>query len=481
MITDKTKKYIFLSVAFISIVLFIFWLAYNPVKHFNASIPGLDHRPEHKPDTVTTVNIGEKFIFIKDHTSSLKGKWPNFRGADFDNINKEEIALIDQFGKDGPDIVWRLGLGEGHASAAIYNGKVYILDYNEAKKTDVLKCLILETGEELWRRSYKVNIKRNHGISRTIPAVNDLYVVTIGPKGHVMCVSSDKGDFLWGIDLEKAYGTEIPYWNTGQCPLIDNNVAVIAPGGKSLMIGVDCRTGKVIWETPNKGKWKMSHSSVMPMTYAGKKMYVYAAIGGICGVEAEGKNAGEILWESKAVDANVIAPSPLVLDDGNIFVTAGYGFGAVILKLIPDGDHFSAEIRQKYGPTEGICSEQQTPLFYKGSIFAILPKDAGSNRNQFVCCEPKDGKIFRWTSGKATRFGLGPYLFADNKFYILDDEGNLTIAEADRSKFKALSRTKILDGQDAWGPLALADGFLIMRDSKEMLCINIRTQNDIKK
>ncbi|HAY71211.1 MAG TPA: hypothetical protein DCX89_04920, partial [Saprospirales bacterium] len=61
MITDKTKKYIFLSVAFISIVLFIFWLAYNPVKHFNASIPGLDHRPEHKPDTVTTVNIGEKF------------------------------------------------------------------------------------------------------------------------------------------------------------------------------------------------------------------------------------------------------------------------------------------------------------------------------------------------------------------------------------------------------------------------------------
>lgn len=279
MVTDTTKKYIVFSVALISIVLFIFWLAYNPVRNFNASIPGLDHRPEHTPDTGSTVMIGEKFTFIKDHTSALTGKWPNFRGADSDNMNKEGIALIDRFGKDGPDIVWRLGLGEGHASAAIYNGKVYILDYNEAKKTDVLKCLILETGEELWRRSYKVNIKRNHGISRTIPAVNERYVVTIGPKGHVMCVDHEKGDFLWGIDLEKEYGTEIPYWNTGQCPLIDNNIAVIAPGGNSLMIGVDCKSGKVIWETPNEGKWKMSHSSVMPMTYAGKKMYVYAAIG----------------------------------------------------------------------------------------------------------------------------------------------------------------------------------------------------------
>jgi len=225
----------------------------------------------------------------------------------------------------------------------------------------------------------------------------------------------------------------------------------------------------------------MSHSSVMPMTYAGKKMYVYAAIGGICGVAAEGKNAGKILWESKEVDANVIAPSPLILDDGNVFITAGYGFGAILLKLIPIGDQFSVEIRQKYGPAEGICSEQQTPLFYKGYIFAILPKDAGSNRNQFVCCDPKDGKKILWTSGKETRFGLGPYMFGDNKFFILDDEGTLTIAEAKTSKFEALSRTKILDGQDAWGPLALTDGFLIMRDSKEMLCIDIRKQTDKKK
>lgn len=474
MITRKTSKYIIFFFALISIGVFVFWFVFNPVKNFKASIPGLDNRPKRTLDTNTTVKIGEKFIFLKNHTSTLTGKWPHFRGADFDNINKENIPLLDHFEKEGPSIVWRHTLGEGHAAAAIYNGKVYILDYNEAKKSDVLKCLVLETGEELWRRFYSVHIKRNHGISRTIPAVTDKYVVTIGPKGHVMCVNSTNGDYLWGIDLEKEYGTEIPFWNTGQCPLIDNDIAVIAPGGNSLIIGVDCKTGKVVWKTPNKGNWKMSHSSIMPMTFAGKKMYIYSAIGGICGVAADGKNAGKILWETKEFGPNVVAPSPLVLNDGRILITAGYGVGAILIKLVANGETFTVNVLQKYAPTDGVCSEQQTPLFYKGFIFAILPKDAGGRRNQFVCCKPTDCKNILWTSGKEIRFGLGPYIIADNKFFILDDDGTLTIAEANTSKFVLLSKTKIIDGQDAWGPFAIADGFLIMRDSKEMLCLNIK-------
>ena len=45
-----------------------------------------------------------------------------------------------------------------------------------------------------------------------------------------------------------------------QCPLIDRQTAVIAPGGRALMIGVDCATGEILWETPNPDGWKMSHS-----------------------------------------------------------------------------------------------------------------------------------------------------------------------------------------------------------------------------
>jgi outer membrane protein assembly factor BamB len=74
---------------------------------------------------------------------------------------------------------------------------------------------------------------------------------------------------------------------------------------------------------------------------------------------------------------------------------------------------------------------------------------------------------------------MGPYLIADGKIFILDDDGTLSIAKASVSGFTLLDKVRIIEGQDAWGPLALADGFLIMRDSKTLVCIDIR--NNVEK
>ena len=137
---------------------------------------------------------------------------------------------------------------------------IYLLDY--MKKTGQMFFIVfdLEAGDELWKRWYKVPVKRNHGMSRTIPAVTEDFILTIGPRCHTMCLDRKTGDLLWSIDIEKEYESETPLWYTGQCPLIDEGVAIIATGGKALMIGVDCRTGEKIWELPNPDNWKMSHS-----------------------------------------------------------------------------------------------------------------------------------------------------------------------------------------------------------------------------
>ena len=476
MIKHFIEKYVFLLLILIGIAVFAYWQIYDPVKGFAVSIPGLDNRTEVDLNAIENVAIGEKFTAYNELSSELSGKWTGFRGADRDNINKENIRLIDSWGPGGPKIEWVVDLGEGYAAPVIYNGKVYILDYHEIKKADALRCFSLETGEEIWRRWYNIRIKRNHGMSRTVPAITDKYIVTIGPKGHVMCSNPENGDFLWGIDLVKDYITEIPFWYTGQCPLIDNDVAMLAPGGSSLLMGVDCASGEVIWQTPNPDNWKMSHSSIMPMTLSGKKMYVYAAIGGIVGVSAGESDPGKVLWKTNTFAPSVVAPSPVILDDGKIFITAGYGAGSILFQVVKSGNSFEVNVLQKYKPKDGLAAEQQTPLFYDGFLFSILPKDAGNRRNQFVCCDPNDCQSILWTSGKTKRFGLGPYIVADNKFFILNDDGTLTIAKANTSRFEFLDKAKIMEGQDAWGPIAIADGRLLMRDSKKLVCVNIKAK-----
>ncbi len=453
----------------------VWWLTYNPVSALRQSIPGMDERTTGAV-AVQQVNIGETFAFFKTSEDIPGTHWPRFRGADFDNVSKENIRLIDKFDKAGPKILWKKTLGEGHAAPAVYDGRIYILDYEETGKQDLLRCLSLATGEELWHRGYHVRLKRNHGLSRTIPAVTDNYVVTIGPRCQVMCVNRLNGDFLWGVDLVNEYNTEVPFWYTGQCPLIDNDTAIIATGGKSLLVGIDCKTGTKAWETPNPRNWKMSHSSIMPMTFKGKKMYVYCAIGGICGISASGADKGQVLWETTAFAPAVIAPSPVILDNGLIYMTAGYGAGAVLIQLKENAGRFTSEIVTQYKPLEGLASEQQTPIYYNGFLFGILPKDAGELRGQFACYKGNNTLKPVMSSGKTVRFGLGPYIIADNKFFILDDNGEMTIAKYSASKFTVLDKVQIIDGQDSWGPLVITGGYMLMRDSKTLVCLDVRAK-----
>ena len=456
------------------LILLTWFLLVDPVADFVEHIPGMDNRPASMSDAREEVAIGALYAAFDGEPSDIQGSWPRFRSADYTNISREGITLADSWGASGPPLLWSADLGEGHAGPVIANGRVYLLDYDEEQRADMLRCFSFDDGKEIWRRGYDVFIKRNHGMSRTVPAVSGNYVVTIGPKCHVMCVDADSGNFRWGIDLIKDYDAEMPLWYTGQCPLIEDSLAIIAVGGTSLVIGVDCETGEVVWKTPNPNNWKMSHSSIIPYTIHGREMYVYCALGGIVGISSRGNDAGNVLFETALWNKNVIVPSPLYLGDGRLFVTAGYGNGSMMLDITEDNGAFTVETVQEVQPGEGIASEQQTPLYYDGHLFSILPKDAGPLRNQFVCYHPDDISQLVWSSGTTSRFGLGPYIMADGKFFIVSDEGVLTVMQASTKGPVELAQSKILDGHDAWGPLALVNGRLLARDSRRLVCVDVR-------
>jgi outer membrane protein assembly factor BamB len=338
--------------------------------------------------------------------STLKGQWSCFRGNDYKNV--VHTSDIINTSSDFP-IQWKVETGEGHAAPVIYNGLVYFLDYDEKLSSDMLRCFSLETGAELWRRWYRVPMKRNHGFSRTVPVVTDKYVITIGPQAHVMCCDPITGELKWTLDVKKQFETEEPPWYAGQCPRIEDNQLILAPAGKGvLMIGVDCETGEIIWQTPNTLGYKMSHSSVMPMVLNGKKTYVYAGIGGICGVSGEAADKGKLLWDV-AWKPSVIAPSPLQLSSTEIAMTAGYGAGGALLQVKYANGKWSATIAYQYRPNEGMSCEQQTPILYEQMVVTVLPKDGGGLRGKLVAYSPSNLRAPIWESAADERFGLGPY------------------------------------------------------------------------
>ena len=447
------------------------WLSKPLEVALDLRVPGADGTPADAMRAEQATDLAGTFQQFDGVPASFPGAWPRFRGPDFDNIVKDGVPLAERWGESGPKVLWSVEVGEGYAAPVVLNGRVYLLDYDEEAQADAIRCFSLADGREIWRRSYSVTIKKNHGMSRTVPAVTDNYLVTMGPRCHVVCLDPVSGAFRWGIDLQRELGAEEPLWYTGQCPLIDGPLVILAPGAPdALLMAVACESGAPVWKTPNPDGWKMSHSSIMPATIGGRRMYLYCAAGGIVGVAADGPDAGALLWRHPW-SAKVVAPSPVPLGDGRVFITAGYGEGGMMLRVTETNGAFSCEVLHRHGPKDGLASEQQTPIFYDGLLYGIMPKDAGAMRAQFVCYDP--GGALVWSSGQANRFGLGPYILADGKFFVLSDEGEMTVLRASRTGFEPLGRARVLEGHDAWGPIAVAAGRMFVRDLNRLVCLDV--------
>ena len=470
--SEKTVRIVTIVTILLYIGIIVGWHLYTPRSNLVIQVPGADNRPEGTARSINDVHIGEFFMKYDDVTTNLTGKWSCFRGAKMDNIIVTSEKINTSEG-DYP-VLWTVETGEGYAAPVIYNGRAYFLDYDESLNSDALRCFELETGKELWRRWYRVPMKRNHGFSRTVPAIGEGYIITIGPQGHVMCCDPITGDLKWALDMQKEYGAEIPGWYTGQCPLVDGDMLILAPAGDDILLaGYDCRSGEMLWSTPNTLKYKMSHSSVMPMTIGDKKMYVYAGIGGVCGVSADKADMGALLWETSKWQPSVLAPSAVQVSSNRFFICAGYGSGGAMFQIERQGARWTASVIDQYKASVGLSSEQQTPIFYNNMLISVLPKGGGGQRDRLVCYSPANLHTPLWTSAADERFVSGPYIVINNHLFAFSEDGELYVYEIIQQSMKLVKKQHVMDGEDAWGPLAYANGILILRDAHKVIALKI--------
>ena len=403
----------------------------------------------------------------------LAGSWSGFRGDNRDAVSPEAVAIGGDWSAGGPKVLWAVDVGEGFAGPAVRNGRVYLLDYDAKRQADALRCLSLADGAEIWRRWYSITLRANHGVSRTVPAVSDEFVVTLGPQCHVLCVDARNGQGLWSIDLIAQYGATIPEWYASQCPLIATVKgaphAILAPGGKNLLVAIDCRTGATTWAMPNPDGWKMTHSSPVEVSFAGRRMFVYCFSGGIVAVEAD---SGTLLWKRtdwKISPANI--GTPILAGPGRLVLCGGYNSGGMMIQMVSSGPEISTDVVWRLGK-EKFSSYQQTPVFSGGLLYVVLDRDAGPLREQLVCMDLAGQHV--WTSGRAARFGGGPYAAADGKLFLLDDRGLMTVAAASPDGYKQTWQGPVLAGSETWAPLALAGGRLLARNMDRLVCLDIR-------
>ena len=182
----------------------VVWMTTGSIETLQARVPGLDRREGQGSLELPSLPLVGRLTAGSGKPGEIQGEWPWFRGKDLDNIAKGGAPLARQWPPGGPTVLWSVELGEGHAGPAVRDGRVYLLDYDREKSCDALRCLSLADGKEIWRYSYPVEVKRYHGMSRTVPALGGSCVVAIGPKCHVTCLDATTGKELW--TSEQLYG-----------------------------------------------------------------------------------------------------------------------------------------------------------------------------------------------------------------------------------------------------------------------------------
>ncbi|MDO8542851.1 MAG: PQQ-like beta-propeller repeat protein [Opitutaceae bacterium] len=444
-------------------IVLLLWLYRPPLDALERRIPGTDHPPGADVTAILNPVLVGSRVAGDGQPATLPGNWAGFRGQDRSGIGLGPPNLARSWDASGPRELWSVNLGEGYGGAAVFKGRVYLLDYDQANRRSALRCLSLTDGREIWRYAYALSVKRNHGMSRTVPTVTERFVVAMDPKCNVVCLDTESGELRWGLNLVREFGATIPPWYAGQCPLVDGESVILAPGGNdALMIAVELATGKPRWKTPNPRAWKMTHSSIMPMDFAGQRIYLYCGSGGVAAVSAQD---GRILWDTTDWKISIATvPSPLVLPDGKIFLSGGYNAGSLMLQLAEDGGRIVSRPLFRL-PPEVFGATQHSPVFHHDRIFGIRAS------GHFVCLD-LNGKVI-WSSGSAGQFGLGPFLVVGDLIYAMNDSGNLTLLEASAEKFTPLAKAQVLKGRESWAPMALAGGRLLARDLTRMVCLDV--------
>ena len=361
-------------------------------------------------------------------------------------------------------MLWKVDLGAGFGAAAIKDGKAFVLD-RIAGRADVLRCLDLATGKELWSYGYPAPGKVSFDGSRSVPSVDDKYVFTVGCFGQVNCISRTTHKPVWSKNLLKDFGPA----SAAEVGLFPVAAAVQGHGdprpadASKGIVALDKATGKEIWASGPVGA--AHYVSPEIITIDGVDQVTIVNADGASAVDA---NTGKKLWNFSGWTCKISIPNVTSIGDGRVLITGGYKAGTVMIKVTRSGDAWKTE---QLWRNDNISSQMNPAILYKGHLYI----NGNSNEtSDGLMCVDLDGKIL-WKTGDKPNFQRGHMLLADGILYIIDGKtGILHLVELSPAGYKEVGKAAgLLSGKNIWAPLSPCGTKLVIRDQSKMLCIDL--------
>ena len=446
----------------------------------------------HKLMTIALAIITTSNVFADD--------WPQWLGPNREPVWRE-TDIVNTLPKIGPPLRWKAPVGGGYSGPAVAGGRVYLMDRvsevgdlksgkfipgpNPFNNDNFVRrllpgkerviCLDEANGNVVWTHEYDcpyTSVAKYAIGPRCTPTVDGDRVYTLGSEGHLLCLSTTNGDVIWSINFQEQFDLKLPFWGIASHPLIDGDRLICMVGGTdTTCVAFDKSNGKVVWSSLSSAE-----PGYCPPTIAdidGERQLVVWNSDAVCGLDPE---TGHQYWTVpfKPMFAMSIGAPQFA---GRSMFLMGFNRKSALIEIAQS--RRQAKVVWNGNTNRGIGGVLNTAIIHANHIYAC-----GSN-GRYFCVELKSGEgrwsTFDFIDGKRPKAWGNVFTVKNGERYFhLNDTGDLIIATMSPSGFQEISRARLIEPTHqvgnrtlVWSHPAFANRSIYLRNDRELRCYSL--------
>jgi outer membrane protein assembly factor BamB len=388
-------------------------------------------------------------------------EWPQFGGPNR-NFQASATGLAASWPSGGPKKLWSRDLGEGYSSVVV-DGNVLYTMFRRGNQ-EVVLAADASTGKTLWERAadaaFLPHLKMENGPGpHATPLVTADALFVVGILAKLEALDKRTGKTLWSHDLYREFGGKAPDRGYACSPIAYQDRVIVQIGGTgSAVAAFRQKDGVLAWKKQN---FDQSPSSPVVIRVGGQDQLVAFMAGEVAGLDPK---TGDLLWSHPHQTSwGLNIALPVWGADGVLLISSAYSGGTRALQLTQASGR--TEVKQLWFTNR--------MRVHHGNLVRIGDVVYGSSGDfgpaPLTAIEVKTGKIL-WQD---RAFPKANIVCADGKAIVLDEDGNLALAQLSPQGLKVISKAAVLRS-NAWTPPTLAGTRLFIRDRRGMAAFDLK-------